>query len=143
MTRFHTPNMQRLRGFAETLMRDECTVTRATGETHVDSETGVTTPVVMTVYEGSCKIQTSGGVGSETSVGSSQSSLGAKIPQWSLYAQFPFDTPGLEEGDEVEIQTSQNPELVGRKLRLINLQSEKTHATAQRWNVQELPREEL
>lgn len=142
MTRFHTPNMQRLRGFAETLMRDECTVTRATGETHVDSETGVTTPVFITVYAGRCKLQTSGGIGAETSVSGVQTSVGGKIPQWSLYAHFPFDTPGLEEGDVMEIQTSYNPELVGRKLRLVNMQSEKTHVTAQRWNVKEIGGEE-
>ena len=34
---------------------------------------------------------------------------------------------------------SRDAALTGSHLRLINLQSEKTHATARRWNVQEIP----
>ena len=40
-----------------------------------------------------------------------------------------------------KVVESADPALVGRRFRLVNMQSEKTHATARRWNVQEIPME--
>jgi len=37
-----------------------------------------------------------------------------------------------------EITAATDPNLKGRKFRLLNMQSEKTHATACRWNVKEV-----
>ena len=37
----------------------------------------------------------------------------------------------------VEITKSDDPNLVGHKFRLVSPQSQKSHATAQRWNVKE------
>lgn len=37
------------------------------------------------------------------------------------------------------VVASRDAALTGSRLRLINLQSEKTFATARRWNVQEIP----
>lgn len=63
--------------------------------------------------------------------------MGAVSLVWSLYVHFPYGTPGLRAGDVAEVTESANPLLVGRRLRLVSPQSEKTHATACRWNVKE------
>ena len=89
------------------------------------------------VYQGKCKVQTSGGLASEQTEGSAAQAMGAVSLVWSLYVHFPYGTPGIRAGDVVEVTDSANPLLVGRRLRLVSPQSEKTHATACRWNVKE------
>lgn len=132
-----TPSvLERARGNAELLMTDECTVTRP-GEAVTDPATGVVKPASTQVYAGRCKVQTSGGLASEQAEGSAAQAMGAVSLVWSLYMHFPYDTSGLRAGDVVEVTESVNPLLIGRRLRLVSPQSEKTHATACRWNVKE------
>lgn len=132
-----TPSvLERARGNAESLMTDECTVTRP-GEAVTDPATGVVKPASMQVYAGRCKVQTSGGLASENVEGSAAQTMGAVSLVWSLCVHFPYGTPGLRAGDVVEVTESANPLLAGRRLRLVSPQSEKTHATACRWNVKE------
>ena len=88
------------------------------------------------MYEGSCKVQTSGGLASEQTEGSAAQAMGAVSLVWSLYVHFPFGTM-LRNGDLVTVTKSANPELVGRRYRMISPQSEKSWATACRWNVKE------
>ena len=128
--------MARARANAEDLMTDQCVVTRP-GESTTDPNTGLPTTGTEHVYEGRCKVQTSGGLASEQTEGSAAQAMGAVSLVWSLYMHFPFGTDGLRAGDVVEITESTNPLLVGRRLRLVSPQSEKTHATACRWNVKE------
>lgn len=128
--------MARARANAEDLMTDQCVVTRP-GDTTTDSDTGLPDTGKEKVYEGSCKVQTSGGLASEQTEGSAAQAMGAVSLVWSLYVHFPFCTSGLRAGDVVEVTESVNPLLVGRRLRLVSPQSEKTHATACRWNVKE------
>lgn len=129
--------LPQMRANAEALMTDSCSITRAT-EPVSDPDTGVSTSVRQPIWAGKCKLQTSGGLAEETSVSGTQVSVGAQVQQWSLYAHFPMSATGLKPGDLVEITQSSDPELVGKRVRLINLQSEKTHATAHRWNVKEV-----
>ena len=68
----------------------------------------------------------------------SSQALGAVTPVWSLYLHLPYGTTGLSPGDVAEITAATDPNLKGRKFRLLNMQSEKTHATACRWNVKEV-----
>ena len=117
-------------------MTDRCTVTRP-GESTTDPDTGLPKTGAEQVYEGKCKVQTSGGLASEQTEGSAAQAMGAVSLVWSLYVHFPYGTPGLRAGDVVEVMESANPLLVGRRLRLVSPQSEKTHATACRWNVKE------
>lgn len=42
---------------AERLMIDQCIIRRRTGEVVTDPETGEVTPVLTTIYEGKCKVQ--------------------------------------------------------------------------------------
>lgn len=128
--------MARARANAEDLMTDQCAVTRP-GDTTTDPDTGLPDTGDTKVYEGRCKVQTSGGLASEQTEGSAAQNMGAVSLVWSLYVHFPFGTDGLRAGDVVEITESANPLLTGRRLRLVSPQSEKTHATACRWNVKE------
>lgn len=122
---------------AESLMLDQCRVTHK-GGTVTDPVTGVPAPAVNTVYEGRCKVQTSGGLAAENTEGGIVEALGAVTPVWSMYVHFPYGTTGLLPGDVCEITEAADPNLKGRKLRLLNMQSEKSHATACRWNVKEV-----
>lgn len=129
--------LAKARANAEALMTDECTVVRPSGSV-TDPATGEVKPDSTQVYAGRCKVQTSGGLASENVEGSAAQSMGAVSLVWSLYVHFPYGTPGLRTGDVVEVTESANPLLVGRRLRLVSPQSEKTHATACRWNVKEV-----
>lgn len=128
--------LAKARANAECLMTDRCIVTRP-GESVTDPDTGLPTTGIEHVYEGSCKVQTSGGLASEQTEGSAAQAMGAVSLVWSLYVHFPYGTPGLRAGDVVEVTESANPLLAGRRFRLVSPQSEKTHATACRWNVKE------
>ena len=118
------------RDAAERLMTDECRVTKAGGVT-VDPDTGQSVPQVTEVYAGKCKVQTSGGVGGDTT------ETGTVINEWLVRVDFPWATQGLAPDMVVEITKSVDPNLVGHRFRLVSPQSQKTHATAQRWNVKE------
>ena len=61
--------LPKLRQMAESLMTDQCVVTRP-GDTTTDSDTGLPNTGKEKVYEGSCKVQTSGGLASEQTEGS-------------------------------------------------------------------------
>lgn len=127
--------LNRGRQLAESLMTDQCRVTRM-GKPVTDPETGLVGPAANTVYEGKCKVQTSGGLASENVEGSAAQTMGAVSLVWSLYIHYPFGTM-LRNGDLVTVTKSANPELVGRRYRMISPQSEKSWATACRWNVKE------
>lgn len=134
---FHKPDMRRLRAYALSLMTDSCRVTRM-GDPVTDPVTGVDHVPETLVYEGRCKVQTSGGMAAENVEGGMAQALAAITPQWSLYLHLPYGTTGLLPGDVATVTVAGDPNLAGRRLRLLNLQSEKTHATAQRWNVKEV-----
>ena len=135
-------NMPRLRRNAESLMTDTIRVVRPGGVT-VDPETGAETTGGQTLYEGPGKVQTAGGMASQMSTASGETTnLGGIVPEWSLYLHLPVGVTGLREKDVAVVVASADPDLVGRHLRLVNMQSEKTYATARRWNVQEIPKEE-
>lgn len=118
------------RDAAERLMADECRVTKAGGVT-IDPDTGQSVPQVTEVYAGKCKVQTSGGVGGDTT------DTGTVVNEWLVRVDFPWATRGLTPDMVVEITKSDDPNLVGHRFRLVSPQSQKTHATAQRWNVKE------
>lgn len=127
--------LERARESAESLMTDECTVVRP-GEAATDPATGEVRLTSTQVYAGHCKVQTSGGLASENVEGGAAQAIGTVSLVWSLYIHFPFGTM-LRNGDLVTVTKSANPELVGRRYRMISPQSEKSWATACRWNVKE------
>lgn len=132
--------LPRLRNQAERLMTDQFTVQRFTGRNVTDPDTGVDVPEMTLVADSKGKVQTSGGIASQVVTASGDSSnVGGNVPVWSLYLHFPASLTGLKEKDVAVCIASDDPDLVGRRYRLVNLQSEKSHATARRWNVQEMP----
>ena len=134
--------MAKLRAYAESRMTDTIRITRP-GQPDVDPVTGAETPTGEVLYEGPGKVQTSGGVASQVSTASGDSSnVGGLVPQWSLYLHLPISATGLREKDVALVVDSQDPDLKGRTMRLVNMQSEKTLATARRWNVEEIPEED-
>ncbi|MCI6773012.1 MAG: DUF6093 family protein [Bifidobacterium pseudolongum] len=132
------PQMQQL---AEQLMTDTVRVERLTGRMSVDPETGLSEPESTLVYEGPAKVQTYGGIAQQSSASATgdTSNLGGVVPVWSLRLDLPISVVGARSGDIAMVVASRDAALIGARLRLINLQSEKTHATARRWNVQEIP----
>lgn len=127
--RISTGFIERSRRNAESLMKDTCRVVRE-GKP-VTNPDGTVEPGEMEIYSGKCKVQTAGGVGSEST------QLGGITQTWLLYLHFPYGTPGLQSGDIATV-TSINPGVDGRRYRLVNPQSEQTIATAERWNIKEV-----
>ena len=132
------PQMQQL---AEQLMTDRVRIERLTGRMSVDPETGLSEPESTLVYEGAAKLQTYGGIAQQSAASATgdTSNLGGVVPVWSLRLDLPISVVGARSGDIAMVVASRDAALAGSQLRLINLQSEKTHATARRWNVQEIP----
>lgn len=132
------PQMQQL---AEQLMTDTVRVERLTGRMSVDPETGLSEPESTLVYEGPAKLQTYGGIAQQSAASATgdTSNLGGVVPVWSLRLDLPISVVDARSGDIAMVVASRDAALTGSQLRLINLQSEKTHATARRWNVQEIP----
>lgn len=132
------PHMQQL---AEQLMTDTVRVERLTGRMSVDPETGLSEPESTLVYEGPAKLQTYGGIAQQSAASATgdTSNLGGVVPVWSLRLDLPISVVDARSGDIAMVVASRDAALTGARLRLINLQSEKTYATARRWNVQEIP----
>ena len=136
-----TALLDRARRKAEQLMTDTVRIERMTGEIRVDAETGLSVPVSVLVYEGPAKLQTYGGIAQQSAASATgdTSNLGGVVPVWSLRLDLPISVVDARSGDIAMVVASRDAALIGARLRLINLQSEKTHATARRWNVQEIP----
>lgn len=136
-----TALLDRARRKAEQLMTDTVRIVSMTGEIRVDAETGVSVPVSVLVYEGPAKLQTYGGIAQQSSASATgdTSNLGGVVPVWSLRLDLPISVVGVRSGDIAMVVASRDAALTGNRMRLINLQSEKTYATARRWNVQEIP----
>lgn len=139
-----TALLDRARRKAEQLMTDRVRIVRMTGEIRVDAETGVSVPVSVLVYEGPAKVQTYGGIAQQSSASATgdTSNLGGVVPVWSLRLDLPISVVDARSGDIAMVVASRDAALTGARLRLINLQSEKTYATARRWNVQEIPHDD-
>ncbi|KFI80263.1 DUF6093 family protein [Bifidobacterium mongoliense] len=132
--------LPKMRANAESLMSDSFDVMRPTGRNVVDPDTGVDSPELVLFAQSKGKIQTAGGIASQVVTASGDSSnVGGNVPVWSLYIHFPMTLVGLREKDVAVCTASTDSDMVGKRFRLVNLQSEKTHATARRWNVQEMP----
>lgn len=139
-----TALLDRARRKAEQLMTDTVRIVSMTGEIRVDAETGVSVPVSVLVYEGPAKLQTYGGIAQQSAASATgdTSNLGGVVPVWSLRLDLPISVVDARSGDIAIVVASRDAALTGNRMRLINLQSEKTHATARRWNVQEIPHDD-
>lgn len=124
--------LARGRAAAEALMVDACTIKRLDTQT-TDSETGQVTNTYTEIYSGKCKVQRSGLV----SVARPQQVGQAQLYTSTLELHVPMSVTGANADDLVSIDTSMDPDLVGRDLHLREL-AHKTYATARRFGLTEV-----
>jgi hypothetical protein len=128
------------RTLAESLMLDDCHITRPTSATTIDPDTGL--PVVdppTTIYGGTgdhdsdkCKIQSD----SVQAVNPTSGDHSYTVDRLSVHV--PVSATGIQVGDQVEITASAlDSGNVGRKFRVAST-FRKTFATAQRLPVEEV-----
>lgn len=115
------------------LMTDTCVVSRATGETTVDPDTGQVTPEVVEVFSGPCRLGSAPSPGREVESGEYQYLI--ESPRLHL----PHDAD-VQSGDEAVITETETDNVsLGRRLVLVDL-NRGTHRTSQRWNVEVVTR---
>ena len=117
---------------AEALMTDSVRVWRASDEPPTKGEWGEVIPAPPTlVYEGPAK-----GQNDRTYPNSPNVADSARVTLMIAHVHFPHGTTAIQSDDVVEWVTSQNPRLIGRKVRL-RVDSDKTWNTSVRFNVEE------
>lgn len=121
-----------LREQAESLMLDTCTITRASGETTIDRETGLPTTTYTTIYTGKCKVQSEAVVTLTPNSGDHRYT----VDRWMVHV--PVSAGGIKVGDTITITASAlDPANIGRKFKIVGL-FHKSMATAQRIPVEEV-----
>ena len=123
--------VRRGRANAESLMTDTLRVWRPTGESTTNGR-GKVIQVMEQVYEGPGKAQNDASYPSSPDVGSVARAV-TRVAQ----VHFPYGTTSVQSGDVAEFVTSENPRLVGVRMRL-RADEDKTWTTAVRMNVQEV-----
>lgn len=117
---------------AESLMTDTVRVTRpGTGEATHDEWGNIVEPEAVAVYEGRGKFQHSDPYPSGPDAGESRWVVGVR------QLHLPVGTASVQSGDVAECLSSQNPRLVGLKVRL-RIDGDKTWTTAVRFNAEEV-----
>lgn len=118
---------------AESLMTDSVKVWRASTEPPTEGEWGEVIPAPpLLVYEGKAK-----GQNDRTYPNSPNVADVARVTLMVAHVHFPHGTTAVRPGDVVEWIDSQNPRLIGRKVR-IRVDSDKTWNTSVRMNVEEV-----
>lgn len=124
------------RALAESLMVDTCTVSTWTGRTAQNETTGAETKVYSVAFTSRCKVQQRAqNQTSEPEVG------GRRMAVDEVEIHLPVATTQVLEGQVVTITavgSLSDSRLVGRKF-VVSSPMNKTHATATRLTVKELP----
>lgn len=121
-----------MRALAERGMSDVVRVWRESTDEPTYGEWGEVIPAPPTlVYEGPAKGQNDRTYPSSPNVADS-----ARVTLMIAHVHFPHGTTAIQSDDVVEWVSSQNPRLVGRKVRL-RVDSDKTWNTSVRFNVEE------
>lgn len=113
--------LPQLREHAESMMRDQCVVTRVTGATADPDDREV--PVRTPIYTGRCRVQANQRVDASPEVG------GATVTVQRYEIQVPISAGPIRIGDLIAV--------ADRKFRVTGLHL-KTHQTAQRLPVEEV-----
>jgi len=117
------------------LMVDACVITRVTGQS-TNSQTGVVTDTVATLYTGKCRVQRmpSGGIARPATVAEAQ------LYQTPLTVQVPISVSGVIVDDLVTITASAlDADLVGRQFWVKDPDGgSKTHTTMHRLGCEEV-----
>jgi hypothetical protein len=122
------------RVLANALMTDTCTVSTWTGRTVQNETTGAESKVYAVDFTSACKVQRrQANQTTEPEVG------GRRVAVDEVEVHLPVTAPQVVEGQVIEITVSaSDPRLVGRKF-VVSSPMNKTHATATRLSVKELP----
>jgi hypothetical protein len=121
------------RAKAESLMLDTIRITRATGTTTWDEQTGrETAGTPTTVYQGKCRVQ-------RRNVAEQTPEAGERtVTTQAVEVHIPVSATGVQVGDVGTVLTaSMDSELVGRRFRVTGL-AHKTFATARRLRCEEV-----
>jgi hypothetical protein len=120
------------RAFAEQLMQDTCTITRADAGTPVFNETtgAYTSSAPTTVYTGPCRVKPRNLADRVVDAGEQAVSL------WPFQVSIPFAATDVELDDLVTVTASVDPSLVGRELRVRSV-TRGTFVTARRLECEE------
>lgn len=129
-TPYNEDVIKRGQAVALAAMRDTCVVTRRVGRLATDPVTGATSATTDTVYDGRCRIRNTDAMGVDESM------AGVVLRVVPRQIVFPADLL-LKPGDVCEITASENPAMVGVKVKLAEVTA-RTFTTAQRWNVKEI-----
>jgi len=130
-------NMARLaeirgRRAAEALMKDACSVSRPTGATVTDPETGKVSKVLTPVWAGRCKVQVDTPQSNHPTAGEHRYTVQASR------VDIPVTAPPVIPGDVIEItRAGDAPGLVGTRYAVGEL-FKKSYQTAQRLPVEEV-----
>ena len=125
--------LRRGRRAAEALMSSTVEVRRFTGETIIDEDTLIETPVYKTVYSGIAK------VASYEAFEQTPESAGGVVTVVRLRVDFPVGSFVAKPGDEAHVLSDlSDPLLAGRRFRLTVTAPYKSHATAYRVAAEEV-----
>lgn len=121
------------RRMAEAGMQDQCRVTRHTGTTVINEETGALERATITVYEGKCSVL------SPYRVPSSPSAAGLTQNVENQRLDLPMTaSTGIHSGDVVEITYAHtDPDMLGRRYTVSSVMQQ-SDATARRIPVKEV-----
>lgn len=123
--------LARAQAAALSLMVDTVTVRRKTGES-TNSETGVVTPTLSTIYTGVCKVQQRAGIARPAAVGE------AEVFVSRLEMHVPVSVTGIASDDLATVDTSaHDQDLVGRVFHVREL-AHKSFASARRYSIVEV-----
>lgn len=112
-------------------MRDRVTVWYKTGDTVRDPATGREVPVWLERFSSVAKVQ-------EPTVMVREAETGGQLVAVSTReVRLPVSKPAIQSDDEIEVDESLDPLLVGRRLRTVG-GSAKTYATSRRYKVEEV-----
>lgn len=122
-----------LRAQAESLMLDECVITRGSGEPVIDPDTGaVTDGTGETVYEGKCKVQSKDSATASPDAGNNSFTI------VSRQVHIPANAADVRDGDVVTLTASRlNAFTVGKQYRVDGFTPD-TFDTAARLPVKEM-----
>ena len=118
--------------FAEHLMTDTCTITRANGDPTYNPSTLTYTPATpTTVYSGKCRVKPSVLSGNTTVQAGEE-----RVALWPFSVSVPFSATDVELDDIVTVTASADASLVGRPLRVRSI-ARGTNVTARRLDCEE------
>lgn len=113
----HLARLTAGRRLAESIMADTVTVLRPSTSTALDTATGLLNVAApSTIYRGSCRVRMLGDQNESTAAIGERHTTTIRFAVW-----MPVDVPEIRIGDLVQIDSSDDPQLSGRRLRVVSV----------------------